>query len=95
MTVFEGSRYLAATTRLVQDANGVTRPTLYAAQPFEQTSDLTFTFYLSKQGDHFDLLAQDTLRSPSFWWVLAGMNPEILDPFDIPAGTILRLPRTS
>lgn len=38
-----------------------------------------------------DIIAYNFYGTPRFWWVIALAN-EIIDPFDIPVGTTLRIP---
>lgn len=42
--------------------------------------------------DRIDTLANNVLGSPGFWWIIMDANPEIINPFSIAPGTILRIP---
>ena len=59
---------------------------------FPRSHEIAFTFYIIREGDRADLLAQRFLGKPSLWWILARANPEILDWFDLKVGTIIRIP---
>lgn len=51
-----------------------------------------FFLYEWKETDRLDLLAMRYFGSPSLWWQIMDLNPEILDPFNIAYGTQLRIP---
>lgn len=42
--------------------------------------------------DRVDLVAYKFLGSSGFWWILMDANPEIINPFSIAPGTVLRIP---
>ena len=52
-----------------------------------------FDHYQWTAVDRLDLLANKFLGDSSLWWMITDINPEIVDPSDIPVGTILRMPR--
>jgi hypothetical protein len=56
--------------------------------------DTIFTPYITSVGDTFDSLAYGIFGDPLRWWEIADINPEIAFPGEIPAGTILRVPRS-
>lgn len=41
--------------------------------------------------NRLDIIASNYYNNPTMWWVIAGAN-NILDVFNVPKGTILRLP---
>lgn len=41
--------------------------------------------------NRLDIIAAEKYGFPTYWWVIAHAN-NIIDPFDIPYGTILRIP---
>jgi hypothetical protein len=51
-----------------------------------------FYHYTWTERDRIDEVAQEFLGSASFWWVIMDFNPEVIDPFDIPVGTVIRIP---
>jgi prophage DNA circulation protein len=59
----------------------------------EQTTYVqSFFIYEFKETDRLDNLAARYMGDPSMWWEILDINPEILDPTSIPAGTQLRIP---
>jgi hypothetical protein len=58
---------------------------------FPQTES-NFYLYTWVEGDRIDAVANLTLGSPSFWWKIMDLNPEVIDPFDIPINTTIRIP---
>ena len=42
--------------------------------------------------DRIEGIAVQTLGNPELWWQIMDLNPEIINPFEIPAGTLLRIP---
>jgi hypothetical protein len=51
-----------------------------------------FYTYEWKDGDRLDLIANKFLGNPQFWWKIMDLNPEVINPTQISAGTLLRLP---
>lgn len=41
--------------------------------------------------NRLDLISQIVYTTPKYWWVIAQAN-YIIDPFDVPYGTVLRIP---
>jgi hypothetical protein len=62
---------------------------VYREFPVQKTN---FYIYNWVQGDRIDAVANVLLGSPSFWWKIMDINPEVIDPFDIAVGTALRIP---
>ncbi len=58
--------------------------------PVNQT--VTFTSYTWVEGDSLGYLADVYVTDPRYWWEIMDINPEITDPFNIPPGTVLRIP---
>jgi hypothetical protein len=59
---------------------------------FPQTKELRYILYTWKDGDTLAALSQQYGVGAKYWWEIMEINPEILDPFDITPGTILRVP---
>jgi hypothetical protein len=51
-----------------------------------------FSYYTWEEGDRIDVISNQTYGNPSFWWKIMDYNPEILNPFNIAPGTVLRIP---
>lgn len=48
--------------------------------------------YVWKEKDRIDLVASNLLGSSSLWWRIMDFNPEIINPFTISVGTLVRIP---
>ncbi|TKK84693.1 hypothetical protein FDA94_29200 [Herbidospora galbida] len=53
---------------------------------------IRFTFHQMSEKDRWDTLASEYLKDVTLWWMILDANPEILDPFDIRPGQVIRLP---
>jgi len=80
----DGSLYKARNARTAKFDVTVTRtfPT-YTVEPF---------YYEWVETDRLDILALKYLGNSELWWQILDINPEILDPFDIAPGTVIRIP---
>ena len=56
----------------------------------EESSDTFYTVTLETE-NRLDMIANSYYDSPRYWWVIALAN-NIDDPFDVPSGTLLRIP---
>lgn len=56
----------------------------------ESTNDFVHEVSLGEEG-RLDLIAYRYYKNPTLWWVIAYFN-NILDPFEIPAGMVLKIP---
>ena len=54
------------------------------------TEDQYFTV-TNYEKDRLDIIANKYYGTPRFWWVIAIAN-YLMDPFDVPVGTVLRIP---
>lgn len=84
------SRYSTSSIETVQTATGA-RQTVITPAPTERV--ISYTNYLVRDGDRIDQLADRFLGSAKLWWMVADVNPEILDWFVLSRGTTLRIPR--
>ena len=88
--IFTDSRY--ATGRLAKtiDArSGLPNATVFRQFP---TATSTFFYYTWTQRDRIDVVAHNLLGDPNLWWLIMDYNPEVINPFDIPIGAVLRIP---
>ena len=60
----------------------------------KRKSSVTYSTYMSREGDTFDLLASRFLNDPERYWEIADINPQVQWPDRIPVGTTIRIPRT-
>lgn len=88
--IFADSRYASGVVVKSYDA----RKPAYSVTLFRQfpTSTAEFYYYTWTQRDRIDLLAYELFGDPNLWWTIMDYNPEISNPFDIPIGTVLRIP---
>jgi hypothetical protein len=56
------------------------------------SSQSKYFIYEVTEIDRIEHIAAHTLGNPSFWWKIMDINPEIINPFEIPIGTQLRIP---
>ena len=88
--IYLDSRYADSLLYRAYDARTGKYPvTVRRTYPVYETS---FRYHEWKETDRLDVLAQTYLGSPSLWWQIMDINPEIIDPFNIPYGTQLRIP---
>lgn len=84
------SRYSTATIATIQTATGSSRQTVIVPDPAEKV--ISYTNYIVRDGDRIDQLANKFLGMSKLWWMIADANPEIVDWFVLPRGTVLRIP---
>ena len=53
---------------------------------------INYVNYVWKEGDSLPALAHAYGLGTNFWWEIMDINPEILNPFYISPGTIIRVP---
>jgi hypothetical protein len=88
--IYTNSRYAdGAVLKALDPRTDEYRLSVYRVFPKQKSE---FYLYTWVQGDRIDLVANLTLGSPSFWWKIMDLNPEIIDPFDIPINTTIRIP---
>lgn len=92
MAIFTGSRYSDATIDYFtkQEYGPATPVVLYK---FDALSNISFFTHIYNDGETLHALSQKYFRRPDFWWAIAEYNPEIVDFTNIPAGTVIRIPR--
>jgi hypothetical protein len=59
---------------------------------FSDSKEVNYITYTWKSGNSLSNLAEVFGVGAKYWWEIMDINPEILDPFDIEDGTILRVP---
>jgi hypothetical protein len=60
---------------------------------FSDFGNMDYVDYSWKNGDRIDNLAAQFFLFPNRWWIIAEFNPKIDDWLNVPAGTIIRIPR--
>jgi hypothetical protein len=51
-----------------------------------------YFMYTWRESDRIDLVANRFFKTPAVWWKIMDYNPEIGNPFEIPVGTVIRIP---
>ena len=83
------SRYAQGTKTRLPNANGTYNLSVLRTVP-AQTG--LYTLYVWKAGDRPDIVASRLLGNPALWWSIFDVNPEIINPLDVPPGTYVRIP---
>lgn len=52
-----------------------------------------FFYYVWAERDRIDAVAEKFLGDADAWWQIMDFNPEVMSPFNIPIGTLIRIPR--
>jgi len=92
MAVFRSSRYYTGGAQQIRNkTTNLYNWTVY--RQFPASTSIRYTEYTWAEGDRIDYLASVYLNSPTAWWQIMDVNPEIADPFNIPVGTVIRIPR--
>ena len=77
--------------RTIQDDDGKIYHETWFQKVIEHTAeDQYFTVTIDEQ-NRLDIIALKYYNTPRYWWVIALAN-YIIDPFDVPIGTKLRIP---
>jgi len=83
------SRYSQGTLTRVANAGGVYNVTVYRSTPASTTG---YRLYTWKSQDRPDSVAAKELGDSTLWWAIFDYNPEVIYPFNVPSGTVLRIP---
>lgn len=88
--IYSNSRYAEGLIFKAHDArkDNITIAVLRKGLP--ETKE--FFYYTWVERDRIDLIADKFLGGPDMWWHIMDFNPEIMDPFNIPLGAVLRIP---
>ena len=54
--------------------------------------NVQFYMYEVTEIDRIENIAVKTLGNSELWWEIMDINPEVINPFEIPPGTQLRIP---
>lgn len=92
MTIYLGSRYEPSFVDFVSTVpNGDENPIVFYS--FPDIGTLSYHEHVYKEGERLDQLGNKYYNRSSMWWIILDHNPEIKDILNIPAGTVLRIPR--
>lgn len=88
--IFTDSRYAKGKlVSLFRPSLNQSVPTVLRVFP-TLTSD--YFIYEWRETDRIDQVAKMFMGSTAKWWKIMDFNPEVIDPFTIPTGTLLRIP---
>lgn len=90
MTIYLDSRY--ADGPLFKAYDGRTTRTVTSIYRTWPVLASRFLVYEVNEVDRIENLAVHFLGKSELWWKIMDLNPEVLNPFDIPPGTMLRIP---
>lgn len=91
--IFTNSRYATGIiSKSLDSRKGSFEISVFRVFP---TKAIEVSYYYWKENDRIDLLASSLLGSPDRWWEIMDLNPEIVDPLNIPLGTRIRVPYAS
>lgn len=88
--IYADSRY--ATGSIFQAFNSHSNSYAVTVTREFPTDSAKFYNYSWRERDRMDMVAASLLGSPDLWWRIMDYNPEIIDAFNIPIGTVLRIP---
>lgn len=92
MAVYRSSRYFTGDAQQIKNkTTNLYNWTVY--RKFPESVRINYINYTWVDGDRMDYLADVYLGSGTLWWKIMDVNPDIEDPFNIPAGTVIRIPR--
>lgn len=89
MSILPQSRYNEATVARLPNSSGTYNITLLRTVPSAKAS---FSLYVWQPADRPDTVAQRFLGNPHLWWAIFDINPELIYPLKIPAGTAVKIP---
>lgn len=88
--IFTDSRYATGIIDYANDSRkDINNISVYRIYP---TAAYRFSAYTWTSEDRIDIIASEFLGSPNIWWKIMDINPEIVNPFAITPGTVIRIP---
>jgi hypothetical protein len=88
--IYADSRYIDGTlAKVYRSFSDTYEQTVYRTWP---SYAIDFFYYTVTEIDRIEELAATFLGSPDLWWRIMDINSNVLNPFEIPAGTQLRIP---
>jgi hypothetical protein len=90
--IYQNSRYYNQLIDYISLAeNSDELPIVFYA--FDDPGVTTWQEHIYTQGERLDQIAFKYYTRCDYWWIIPEYNPEVEDFSNIPAGTILRIPR--
>jgi hypothetical protein len=88
--IYTDSRYATGIIDYANDSRlNTNNISVYRVYP---TALYRFSTYTWTSEDRIDIVANDFLGSANLWWKIMDINPEIINPFSIAPGTVIRIP---
>jgi hypothetical protein len=88
--IYTDSRYATGLISYGNDSRlNKSNISVYRVFPSYTTEFSTYTWTVD---DRPDLIAFKFLGSPSLWWRIMDINPEVINPHSIAPGTVIRIP---
>jgi nucleoid-associated protein YgaU len=69
--------------------------TIAVFKPVMESRTISYVEYVWVDGDTLGSLAASYLGNSKYWWEILEVNTNISDPFNIPIGTVLKVPHAS
>jgi phage tail protein X len=88
--LFTDSRY--ASGRLTQNFHARTRLWHVSVMRTFPNMQTDYFLYTTVEGDRVDALSYRFFGTSAIWWKIMDFNPEVINPHNIPVGTVLRIP---
>lgn len=85
-----GSRYQGEPLYVQKEEDGPARQ--FVLRSTLPSDAATGRVHVWQDFDRIDRVAEKYLGSGDFWWMVLDRNPEVIDPQNIAAGTVLRIP---
>lgn len=80
--------------RLFDQKRGVYYHETWVQKFVDESANDNFYTVTESEKNRLDIIAYSYYGTSNYWWVIAAAN-YIIDPFDIPVGTVLRIPPIS
>jgi nucleoid-associated protein YgaU len=84
------SRYKTATLT-TEEVDG--KSIIYIIPPTPQVTVFQYSYYTITFADRIDSIANTYLGNPVLWYLIANVNPQIMDWLNLQPGTVIRIPQ--
>lgn len=90
MALSPSSRYWDGVVFRAQDSSGQFQVSIF--RPVQPNLSVPYRLYVWGANDRPDTVAATFLGDPQSWWQIFDINPHIIDPTNVPVGTVVRVP---
>lgn len=87
--IASNSRYVN-TPQVIENIKGIDVLYIGYQEPVAQT--FQYSYYITNASDRIDNIASSFLGDPTQWFLIAQVNPEVINFLNLQPGTILRIP---